>query len=233
MKKILPLIYLPIVMGCQQGISVQEVLDKHRAAIGDTESLSNLYTLSACEGPEGAYTTETHSSLGDDYLLFKQDYTYKDNPFYAAIYTKSKGQGLDTLLQPRGALSEVVIAILKAHEFHELMLQVGDRYFEMDLAGDTVFFDTKCWQIQAVDHLSYPVKLFFNKRTGLMEGFSHVNAFNKNEVIQVHFEDWETVKDLNLFKKVMIKQGDLKKYYFDFQNIEWNSDRFKKLEIPS
>lgn len=228
MRTILPLLLLC----CCQTKTVDEILSNHYDRTGKTSaSYGTLTTKANCQGPDGAYITRTESSLTDDYLLFRQDYHFKPNPFYAVVYSKKEGYGLDSTLADRGTLSEPVIAVLKAHEFHELMLQVGDRYSNMEKGEDTLFFEVSCHQIEAVDHLDYPVKLYFNRKSRLMEGMSQANPYRKGEIIRVHFENWEKQQELRLFKNVTIHQGKDQQYMFEYQEISFDDPAFVKLQL--
>lgn len=228
MKKLIPLLLL---YGCEQKPSADETIAAHTLQFTDLVKYENLTTRASCEGPDGSYTTITESDLSSGYLLFKQTYAYKPNPFYALIYSKTEGYGLDSSLTNQGALSNNITAVLKAHEFHELMFQVDQRYFEMEAGNDTVYFDVKCRQISAVDHLDYPVKLFFNKETALMEGLSQANPYKKGEVIRVHFEQWVKKGTLPIFTKVLIHQGKNQQYEFNYQDIAFDEPGFEKLRV--
>lgn len=231
MRRLLPILFLLISISCTDTSPTEKIIRKHHRAVGKTKKINNLITYANCQGPEGNYTTYTSSSFTDDYVLFKQDYEYRNNPFYAVIYQKDTGYGLDTALSSQGPLSDPVIAVLKAHEFHELMMQVDLRYSGMELIGDTIFFDQPCAQIRASDHLGLPVRLYFNKKTNLLEGMSQSNPYKRGEIISVHFFDWEKVDGLKVFKKLEIQQGKVDRYLFEFENIEWNVSDFNKLSV--
>lgn len=222
MKAFFPLLLLTF---CAQKNTVDQIISAHKDQIGDLNSIENITTSATCEGPEGTYTTRTSSSFTSDYLLFQQDYKYKNHPFYAVIYTKEEGYGLDSTLSRQGAISKPVIAVLKAHEFHELVMQVDERYFQLQLENDTSIFGVDCKQITAVDHLDYPVRLFFNDRTRLMEGFSQINPYKKGEIISVHFKNWQEIAGKTLFDQVIILQGN-QAYQFNYNRIKINDPHF-------
>lgn len=227
------LLILLIICCSQQKDKAAQVIKKHQKAIGETDHIKSIATTASCSGPEGSYTTITESSFKDDYLLFKQDYAYEKSPFYAAIYSKKEGYGLDTALVSQGPLSEAIIAVLKAHEFHELMLQVDKRYYRPRSGEDTTYFKAPCKFVKAMDHLGYPVRLYFNKRTKRMEGFAQINPYNKGELIQVHFENWKKSDDgLWLFTSITILQGPKQKFKFDYTDIAINPTSFRRLKEP-
>lgn len=217
-------------IGCQKSEPTKRILEAHLKAVGDISRIENISTTADCQGSEGHFMTSTESSFTDDYLLFKQEYDYK-NPFYAVIIDKKSGYGLDTTLHPQGPLSEAIIAVLKAHEFHEMMLQPDTRYFEMKPLEDTTFYDQKCVQLIASDHLGLPVRLYFDLQTKLMAGISQSNPYKKGEVISVHFENWREIKNLQLFTKVTVQQGLKSTFHFDFKSIQWNATEFIKVDI--
>ncbi|WP_421871475.1 hypothetical protein [Marinoscillum sp.] len=218
-----------IAFGC--GNSAEHVLNKHYQSLGDISEVTNIVAKADCTGPDGTYQTITKSSTQDDYLLFLQKYDYKPNPFYALIKTKEKGYGLDSSLTAQGPLSNAVIAVLKAHEFHEMMMQPDQRYFGLKQLEDTSFFDQRCHQLIGSDHLGLPVRLFFDKKTNLMAGIAQANPYKKGEIICVHFEDWQYSNEFPIFNRVNIWQGKKDHYVLDYKKIVFNHPEFEKLQI--
>lgn len=216
---------------CEDGNPAEVLMHKHHRAVGHSQHLENLTTFARCSGPDGDYTTRTSSSLVDDYVLFRQDYAYKPNPFYALILDKKTGYGLDTALHNQGPLSEPIIAVIKAHEFHEMLLQPEDRYSDLTQIEDTVFFDEKVHQVKASDHLGLPVRLFFNRNNQLLVGLSQANPYQKGEVIRVHFFDWDKKDGIRVFNQLEIQQGK-KSYHFQFDSIAWNTPDFQRISLP-
>lgn len=226
-----PLVLVLLIWGCDESNTAEVLIHRHHRAIGPTMHLENITTLANCTSPEGNYTTRTESSLLDDYVLFRQDYDYKPNPFYALILDRKTGYGLDSLLHNQGPLSEPVIAVIKAHEFHEMLFQPEDRYTDLLQIEDTVFFEEKVHQVKASDHLGLPVRLFFHEKNDLLIGISQANPYKKGEVIQVHFYDWEKKDGIRIFNRVEIKQGKKQEYHFHFQSVEWNLTEFQNRTV--
>ncbi|MFY0606721.1 MAG: hypothetical protein JXR10_08400 [Cyclobacteriaceae bacterium] len=226
-KRLLPLLLL---WSCQNSEDSELLINAHKLAVGDDSHIKTIVTKANCKGPEGAYYTETHSSYEDNYLLFLQDYTFKPNPFNAVIFDWKVGQGLNTNLEQQGALSNAVIAVLKAHEFHEVMLRPEDRFENMRVIEDTTYFGQKCHQILASDPLGLPVRVYFDIKSNFMVGFSEVNPYKKGEVIRVHFEEWKTNDDeLKLFSQVTIRQGESSVYTLNYEEVLFNAPIFKRL----
>ena len=211
--------------------SATHVINQHYQALGDISEINNIVTKAECVGPDGDYFTITKSSFRDDYLLFQQTYDYKPNPFYALIRTKDKGFGLDTNFTSQGPLSNAIIAVLKAHEFHEMMLQPDQRYFDLKQLEDTTFFDQKCRQLIGSDHLGLPVRLYFDKETYLMAGIDQANPYKKGEVICVHFEEWNYNNPVPIFNRVNIRQGKKDQYILDYNKIIFNHPEFEELVL--
>ncbi|MEQ8471423.1 MAG: hypothetical protein RIC35_09565 [Marinoscillum sp.] len=226
MHRFLPGLLL-IIIGC--GDSADHIIWKHHEMVGDLSDLKNITAFANCESSDGHYTTYTESSFEDDYLLFQQVYDFKSNPFYALILKKDEGYGLDTTLTSQGPLSEAVIAVLKAHEFHEMMLEPEKRYFGMKQIEDTVFFNQKCNQLIASDHLGLPVRLFFDKTTKLMAGISQSNPYKKGEIIRVHFEGWFKKDQIKVFHTVKVEQGESDEFILEYDNITFNNPDFEKI----
>lgn len=212
--------------GCSP--SASDIVESHLKAVGKTDFIETISTKASCKGPEGRYTTSTQSRFDTAYLFFAQEYSYK-SPFYALVYSMEKAFGLDSLLTNKGALSKPIIGVMKAHEFHELMMQPLDRFTIEDRAPDTLYFEEECRRLLAKDRLELPVTLYFNKQTNLMAGFTQVNPYKKSELIQIHFEDWLEMDGVKVFDKVSILQGEDTRFSFDFEFILFNDPDFKEL----
>ncbi len=225
-KRLLPLLLL---WSCQNSEDAQRLIDEHKLAVGDDSFIENIITKAKCIGPEGEYYTVTESSFIDNYLLFIQDYSFKTNPLYAAIYDWRDGQGLDNSMVKQGALSAAVIAVLKAHEFHELMLQPEDRFENMKVIEDTTYFEKKCHQVIASDHLGLPVRVYFDIESNFLIGFSEVNPYKKGEVIRVYFDNWVKQDNLMIFKNITIRQGENTVYELDYEEVIFNDPSFERI----
>ncbi len=226
MKNSAFLIIMLMVVGCSP--SATDIIENHLKAIGKTDFIKTISTKATCKGPEGRYTTSTQSRSDTDYLFFAQDYTYK-SPFYALVFSMEKAFGLDSTMTNKGPLSKPIIGVMKAHEFHELMMQPLDRFSIEDKQPDTLYFEEECRRVIAKDRLDLPVTLFFNKQTNLLVGFTQVNPYKKSELIQIHFEDWLEMDGVKVFDKVSILQGENARFSFDFEFILFNDPDFKEL----
>lgn len=218
-----------VLWGCTD--SANNVIKLHHEALGDASDITSIIAKAECIGPDGDYKTITKSSTTDDYLLFLQDYQYKPNPFYALIENKKQGFGLDTNFRSQGPLSNAIIAVLKAHEFHEMMMQPELRYFDLKQLEDTIFYGQNCAQLIGSDHLGLPVRLFFDKDTHLMAGIAQANPYKKGEVISVHFDDWNYSNQIPLFNTVNIHQGKKDQYTIKYNKVIFNHPEFEKLEL--
>ncbi|MFY0598534.1 MAG: hypothetical protein JXR03_02605 [Cyclobacteriaceae bacterium] len=224
------LILILLLTQCKSADSVAEILARHNDQIGISDQIKTIQASATCEGPNGPYDTYTASAFADDYLYFKQ--TFAGNQIYRAlIMSASIAFDLDSLHNPTDTLPKSVISVLKSHKFHELSLQLEERYNGMIKRNDTIYFDIPCHQLQAKDKLNEPVRLFFNKETGLMAGFSQINPFKKEEVISTYFYDWEKVNEMLLFDKIILHQGQEAKYTFDYYDIAINASDFQKITI--
>lgn len=217
-----------VLTACGPSDPAEQVVNAHRKIIGEV-TFQTLTSEASCQSPEGTYRTQTESDLQSDYLLFQQWYDFKPDPFRAVIFDTKIGFGLDSAMRNQGALSEAIIGVLKGHEFHEIAYQPHQRFHELALANDTLYFEAACRQLNATDRLGYPVKLFFSKNSQLMEGFSMVNPYRKKEVISVHFENWDTAQQPPIFGKVRIRQGNEGIFTFSYEKIQFDSPDFTTL----
>lgn len=219
-------VIVPVLLfaACQTTGPAQKILDAHHKVIGDLSEIQTITATATCEGPDGPYSLHTESSFLDDYLLFQQNNPTKPS-FYAAILNESEGYGLDTTLRSQGKLSEAVIALLKGHEFYEIVLQPEMRFSTMRIGRDTLFFDRPCVELLASNFLGLPVHLYFDQQTHLMAGLTQVNPYKKKEVIQVHFETWKEGNP-GFFQQVTVYQGQHTVYRFSYQSLSVNDPDF-------
>jgi hypothetical protein len=208
----------------------QAILNKHKQSLGDIAKIHCIIAKAACDGPEGKYSTLTESAMDQPYLFFEQEYTYK-SPFTALVNSYDEGYGLDSTYQNAGHISTAMIGVVKVHEFHKLIIALDQRYSDFKFTKDTSYFSLQSSEILANDPLGLPVKLYFDKKEGHLNGFTQRNPYKKSELIQIYFSDWYTHQGGTLFDKVEIHQGKKGKYSFNYETVVFNDPTFKKKKI--
>lgn len=204
--------------------SSSTILKASLKAVGKTKTIhqiENLNSLAQCKGPNGAYTTEVHTHR-NGYGYFKQVYSYRDASF--EIITKGTTSGFIPG-KPQEAISPNTVYAIRSHHFHNVILEVQQRFHDFEPAQLVAISGQDFFQINAKDELNHPCSLFFDKSTHRLSAFYIQNPDNLQEILKVRFSDWRNIQGLNLPQHLEIEQGD-KIFTFDFIKIILNAPNF-------
>jgi hypothetical protein len=216
-----------VLFGCanENEQTVEQIIQTSLDAIGkksDREQIKNLVSLADCISPNGKYTTEIHTAQ-DGYSYFKQVYSYRPVTFEAVIENKTNGYVIGDSIKP---MSREAIYTIRGHEFHNIQLEVDQRFHDL---GEPEIMETnsmKTCQLKAKDELNNDCLLLFDVKTGLLSAIHFQNPDSTKEIIKTSFSNWKKVQELLLPHHVDIDQSG-KLYSFDFTNISFNSPDFK------
>jgi hypothetical protein len=204
--------------------SSSTILKASLKAIGKAKTIQqieNLTSLAQCKGPNGAYTTEVHTHR-NGYGYFKQVYSYRDAPF--EIITKGTSRGFIPG-KPQEAISPNTVYAIRSHHFHNVILEVKQRFHDFEPAQLVTISGQDFFQINAKDELNHPCSLFFDKSTLRLSAFHIQNPDDPLEIIKTRFSDWRNIQGLALPHHLEIEQGD-KVFTFDFVKITLNAPDF-------
>ena len=225
------LLFCIFLLGCanKKKQTAEEVIQISLNAVGkktSREQIKNLVSLADCISPNGKYTTEIHTVSGG-YSYFKQIYTYKPTPFEAVIENKVNGYVIGDSIKP---LSKEAICAIRSHEFHNMILEVDQRFHDLEkpemIKADVV----KTYSIKAKDELNNACKLFFDVKTGLLSAIHFQNSDSTKEIIKTRFSNWKKVQEILLPHHVDIDQSG-KMYSFDFTSIHFNDPDFNYKKV--
>ena len=205
--------------------TAEQVIQTSLDAVGtkaDREKIKNLVSLADCLSPGGNYTTEIHTARGG-YSYFKQVYSYRPAPFEAIIENKVNGYIIGDSIKP---LSKEAMYAIRSHEFHNMVLEVDQRFHDLEKPEMSKADSVKNYSIKAKDELNNDCKLFFDVKTGLLSAIHFQNPDSTKEIIKTRFSNWKKTQGLLLPHHVDIDQSG-KLYSFDFTNISFNSPDFK------
>ncbi len=208
--------------------SSSAILKASLKAIGKTKTIhqiQNLTSLAQCKGPNGAYTTEVHAHR-NGFAYFKQVYSYRDAPF--EIVTKGTSSGFIPG-KAQEAISPNTVYAIRSHHFHNVILEVQQRFHDFEPAQLVTISGHDFFQINAKDELNHPCSLFFDPLTHRLEAFHIQNPDNLQEILKTRFSDWRNIQGLALPHHLEIEQGDMV-FTFDFVRITLNAPDF--LERP-
>lgn len=217
------ILYSFLFIGCNP--NAEKRIDLHPAY----DTFVNVISVAKCTGPERAYTTEVHSTK-DGYTYFRQDYDVPEDTFEAIIIIGEEGYSLQNN-QVKDTLSKASIEIIRGHEFHKIQM-FPDQYFtDLTYEGEELFQDQICEKFKGVDLLSNQVNIFYNRKEKLLEGFTMLNPGDTTERIEIIYKEWIDSPMGKIAKNVEIIQGGKDVYTFEFKDVEFNVEDFKKKQI--
>ncbi|MBK6825684.1 MAG: hypothetical protein IPG86_01775 [Chitinophagaceae bacterium] len=207
-------------------LNAEEVMTASLDAVGSPaarESIHSIICLAECSSPQGSYSTEMHTD-SSGYSYFKQTYSYKPDSFEAIVQHKTAGWSTGP---PRQFLSPEAIAVIRGHEFLNLVLQTDQRFSGFEQPLLVARKNGEYLQVNARNETGDTCTLFFDPVTHLFRELHFQNPGQPGEIIQTRFSDWRKVNDLQLPHHVEIIQAG-KNYRFDFIKISLNDPGFRQ-----
>ncbi len=207
--------------------SADQILNRSIEAIGkpkQIETIQNLLTFASCLSPQGAYTTEVHTSR-NEYGYFKQIYSYRSEPFEGI--TKSKDQGFYFAKDSLKTLPRTAVYALRSHYFHQLLVDPKKYFHAFASPQEGIWEGKKVYQIEALDELEHPCLLIFEAKKGFLVAFQIQNPDNVQEWLKISFSDWKRTAGFRFPQKLKILQSE-KIFSFHFTQIIVNSPDFQE-----
>ncbi|RMF23355.1 MAG: DUF4292 domain-containing protein, partial [Bacteroidetes bacterium] len=165
----------------------------------------------------------------DDYVFFQQKFDF--NPQDMTVHAESWQRGYRSVMggQAGAILAPEAIAVVKNHEFHEILLDFRKRYKDFTLEeGEQTFHGVPCRVVVGKDRaMLTTVRLFFNTRNGRMEGLQIKNPLKGTEVVTITFDDWQPVAGLRLPRKVTMAQAG-NTFVLRYESLKINAPEFKR-----
>jgi len=191
--------------------SASVVIENSFKAIGgraNAAKVDSIYSWAECTGPNGPYTTEISSARGGKILFTQKRQTGK------AYFGLSDGRNAISGSDPAGetkAAGEREVFAWRSHDFARIAIDVEGFFSKFEAEADGTFEGRSAAILRAVDQLGNPARVYFEKRSGSMLGFTIRNPFAAEaEEIRTVFREWKSVDGLRLPSKVVVtdKQGD-------------------------
>ncbi|GEM_PF-1044330 len=191
------------------------------------KQIENLISIADCQGPDGNYITEVHSTK-NGYTYFSQKYEYKDDEFEVILENEDFGYSVDLASGQKDTLSQPVLEVIKGHEFHKISLFPDMFFSNIMYQKDSIFRSQSCEVFSATDHSRNPVRIFYDRNEMLIIGFNFYNPFDPSEKIETHFQKWEASDYGKLVKELEIVQAERDTFNFIFNRILINSEKFDR-----
>jgi hypothetical protein len=190
---------------------------------------TSIMSVADCSGPQGTYTTEVHST-DDGYVFFRQDYTYRNEPFIAVVYDSVSGYSLDTDYRIVDTLDPLMIGMVKGHAFCRIALD-PEWHFNITGGGDMHSYrGDSCLLYDGMDRMGRSLKVYINPSTRLLAGYIFHNPFNETEKIETVYRSWMEIDALPWPDTVEIIQAARDTFTFVYREILINSGEFERLK---
>jgi hypothetical protein len=200
-------------------------------AQADSKLVQTIITKADCTSPNGAYTTEIHSS-SDGYLFFRQIADKDKSEYKAVVLNKEEAFDLKDGFTLGDKIPKEAIVMLQGHDFQRMALTPEFFFGTLKYEGKETFQSEKCKKYKGTDALGNPVSLFFNKKEQL-SGLSFPNSLNPSETIEILFKEWGTSDYGQIVKKVEIIQAGKDVFTFNFTEVIFNSPLFEFINPES
>ena len=180
--------------------------------------IKTISATAACKGPKGDFMTYVQASTEGE-VIFRQEYAFKDTPFYAHVGTDGKGYVLTAQDSIADTLSLETVEVLRSHAFHLIQTR-----------PDLLFSDIRFGQINANgisqfsagDRLGHRALLFYDHHEKVLTGTETVNPFDTTQLIKVIITEWSETDFGRMAKSLKIIQGETDTFYYRFNKVEIN-----------
>jgi len=184
--------------------------------------IEQIAALADCKGPQGAYTTEVHSTI-EGYTYFYQKFSYRTSIFRAILPTSDCGYFINDN-QEEEALEKSVQEVLRSHEFHKMTI-FPHLFFDKLQFQSFITTDQHTWELfTGTDHLGNEVKITYDRPLQLIRKIEMLNPFNTKESIAIEIKDWRETAYGKMVQNLEIIQAQKDTFSFEFSAVEINED---------
>ncbi|MBQ4819259.1 nuclear transport factor 2 family protein [Aquimarina sp. MMG016] len=200
------------------------ILDKAKETIGKLNQKSTIYAMANCTGPIGSFKTLVVSDTENGRM------EQRTNAKHIILKQgKSNSWTFDILNQKiNNTPNELTKQFIIGHEFHWISLRPEDRFNTPVFKEFTEFKGETAFKIEFKDAMKRTVHFYYAFDDYTLLGIENPTDTEENKV-RVLFEDWKTIKNIKVFNKVVIEEGD-KIWQYDFTDIKINTTLSKDIE---
>ncbi len=194
------------------------LMDQIRKKMGvqGEADISSIYAYADCQGPERAFQTLLLSNQNNGrmeqvyengHIILKHG---KDSSWTYNLKTESLKEDIDPPTK----------TFIHGHELHWLSFWPEQRYSSPVFKGVSQFGGKTVFHIEFKDIANKPVNFYYSFDTYKPLGFV-LQTDQKEGPVTVHFESWEKIDNIDVFKKATFTQGD-EIFEYDFVDIKLN-----------
>ena len=151
--------------------------------------LETIGAVAHCSGPTGPYITQVYSSL-DGETHFRQVYSNRSYVFEAILETTTSGFMLDYDSGAQEPLPEVVILVVRGHEFHKILC-FPETFFSAITFWKEIKTDNKTYILfHGTDPSGKQATLTYDTEFKRLEKLEFTNPVDTAEIIEILPENW-------------------------------------------
>ena len=109
---------------------------------------------------------------------------------------------------------------VQGHELHWLSFWPEHRFVNAQLKEITKFKNQSAFNIEFNNAMNRSVNFYYSFDTYIPLGFE-LNINDEEDIVTVHFENWEKINDVSVFKKAIFEQGE-EIFEYNFVDIKFN-----------
>jgi hypothetical protein len=208
-------ILLTGLLSCQGKKSVVNRLELDPAY----KQIQKISATASCIGPKGRFSTTVEAdTLGN--IFFGQEYSFKDDPFYARVSMDKTGY----VISPQGSILDTLpveaMEIIRGHAFH--LMQTRPDLCLTDIRFDQQTND-KLSLYSAKDGIGNPVSLHYDKQAKLITRIKTLNPADTSQPIDVNFTQWTDTEFGKMVRALKIIQGGRDTFNYQFNVININT----------
>ncbi|WP_160114528.1 hypothetical protein [Aquimarina sp. AU474] len=207
-------------------VTAEVLLDhvrKKMGVIGEND-FSSVYAYAKCRGPERSFETLLLSNKKNGRMeqLYEEQHIilkHGENTSWTRNLSTNSGEE---------KMDNETMVFVNGHELHWLSFWPEHRYKDPVFKGISKFNDKTAFQIEFKDVFDKPVHFYYSFNTYLPLGFV-LNTNPNGDTVDVTYNVWEKINNVQIFKKAAFKQGnDI--FEYNFTDIKVNQIKSKDFE---
>lgn len=196
--------------------SVSILLELIRERLGNLNDKNSLYAYAECTAPEAQFKTLILSNKTNG----KMEQIY-GNHHVSMAYSSDSIWGYDlNLNEEMSPIDQSTKTLIQGHELHWLSFYPEHKHSNPTYRGITEFQDEMAFEIEFSDLTNKSVTFFYSFESYLPLGFN-MSLEKDRDSVAVHYEQWEILEGVKVFKKAILQHGD-EVFEYKFLDMKFN-----------